>query len=175
MTDWAALYQTAIAPVLAQHARPVPRPVLGVAAGAVVVGGLLFGLLPSPSRFSGLVLIFIVLFGVIATLQKRRAARQGLAWIRTGAVVGLRIDAFLNDDTRTGATQRRDIYVVELAVALEGPLTPQGAHLRPTPGVQRLTTSEEIYRRLAVGDALTTLSLPTARGFIYQLVDESSC
>lgn len=171
MTDWADVFRARVQPVLEQHARPIPRPVLGVAAGFVVAGGLIVGLAPWPTRLAGLVPWFIVGFGAVATWQKRRAAATGQTWVRVGTVVAMRIEQFTDTDPRTGATRSRPVHVLELALAKEGPLDAAGARLARRDPAARVTTSAEIYAGLAVGQAVTGVSLPTAPKHLAFLVD----
>lgn len=160
--DWSAVFEAHVAPVLAQHARPVPRAVLGVAAGVALAGVLVVALAPWPARLVGLVLLFIVGFGAVAATQKRRAARAGVTWVRVGEVGALRVEKFTDSDPATGATRSRPVHVLELALAEEGPLDLRGARLGRASGVARLTTSAELYAGLQIGQRLTGVSLPTA-------------
>ena len=172
LVDWSHIYRAEVVPVLSAHTAPTPMPVLIIAGAAILAGVVLLLLVPWPRNLVGLAPLLMVAFGAWAMRGNRRAAQQDPAQVRVGTVAALRIEKILTSNTTNGASEAREVHVLELTLQEAGTLDAEGAHLTATSEQVRLTTSPTIYRSLSVGDALTGVSMPTAPAFVHLRVGE---
>lgn len=172
MIDWAEIHAKEIAPVLQNFSTSPPPVVLAILAAAVLSGIALVIWAPGRLRLAGVVLIFIAIFASYMVLSGARRARQRPAHYEYGSIVKKYSKKSTSTDSR-GMIEPVTTYYIEMNVSTAHEIRAEGqAGPVEAAGTRKLSADEELYGRLAEGDRIYAIVLPTADDAIHFAVRE---